>query len=376
MPTLSEAVARFPLVPRPRPACLPLPQRARGLIALAQSAAETHDPVTASSVYNQVALLASDAGLPQLATELCHRHADAYLHAAPLSAETAIRALEPVVNLARLQLRAQHGDVGLGLLLGLFDAVTSSTALRFADVLVPADLVRTAAARQKVRAWLWRVLLADGSRALTAAGLWNDALAHVREHQGIGARMLDGRQIAVVASLTNGETATAAELIAGTEPGDPWEAAVTACLHALCRRATVGLDQSEKNELANIVLAIPSQPGTVLFGVRLALAALNAVDTGPAAGRIVHALHRRITLASDGVAAREAHGDPQFRALATKKELESCRDLVEACGLGSGELPVPLRRGLVGAVEISDRVIRRSLREGAMARADTPRLGS
>ncbi|RSS97237.1 hypothetical protein EF903_01560 [Streptomyces sp. WAC05292] len=328
---------------------------------MAQGAAETDNPVTASAVYNQAALLASDLGLPQLASELCHQHAHAYLHAAPLNAETAIRALEPVVNLARLELRAQQGDIGLDLLLGLFNAVSSSTALGSAGVIVPANLVQDATARKEVRAWLWRVLLADGSRALTAAGRWKDALDHVQEHHGIGRRMLDGRQIAVIASLTNGETATAAELIAQTEPGDPWEQAVTACLRALCLRATIGLDQTQENDLVDTVLSAPSEPGTVLFGIRLGLAALNTLGPGPASEHLVHALHRRITRALDGAAAREAHRDAAFSALATDREIESCRDLVEACGLGSGELPAALHRDLLGAVEISDRVIRSSL---------------
>lgn len=364
MSTLSEAVARFPLVPRPRPACLPLPQRVQGLITLAQTAANTNNPVTASAVYNQAALLASDLDLPDLASEMCHEHANAYLHAAPLTAETAIRALEPVVNLARLEIRARDGDIGLDLLLRLVAAVESSTALSFGDVLVPANLLRTANGRQEVHAWLWRVLLADGSRALTGASRWNDALTHVQKYQGIGVRMLDGRQIAVIYSLTTGESATAAELIAGTTIGDPWEQAVTSCLDALWHRTFAELNSSKANKLAESACAVPSEPGTVLFDIRLGLTALHTLGPGPAAERLVHALHRRITRAADGAAAREAHGDAHFSALATRKELESCRDLVKACGLGSGELPAPLRRDLISAVGISDRVIRRSLRAG------------
>ncbi|MDQ1006667.1 hypothetical protein QFZ82_001152 [Streptomyces sp. V4I23] len=357
MPTLSDLVARFPLVPRPRPACLPLPQRVRGLAALAQTAADANDPVTAAAVYNQAALLASDIGLPDLAYEMCHQHAAAYLHAAPLPAETAIRALEPVVNLARLKIRSRQGDDGLDRLLRLSEAVSNGTADRFDEVLVPANLIQTAAARQEVRAWLWRVLLADGSRALTGDGRWNEALTHAQEHRGVGTRMLDGRQIAVIAALTNGETTAAAELIAETEPGDPWERAVTACLHALCHRTSAGLDRTQENELAAAVLAVPSEPGTTVFGLRLGLTALDTIGPSPTAQRIVHALHRRITHASDGAAAREAQADALFDALSTREQKQSCRDLIEACGLSSGNLPAPLRQDLQGALRISDRVI-------------------
>ncbi|MEU6211865.1 hypothetical protein ABZ891_18415 [Streptomyces sp. NPDC047023] len=100
---------------------------------------------------------------------MCHQHADAYLHASPFAAGTSIRALEPVVNLARLQIRAGHPDNGLNRLLRLSEAISNGTAEGFDEVHVPEDLVRTAADRQEVRAWLWRVLLADGSRSLTGA---------------------------------------------------------------------------------------------------------------------------------------------------------------------------------------------------------------
>ncbi|MER7828014.1 hypothetical protein ABTX85_36275 [Streptomyces sp. NPDC096097] len=360
MPTLPDLVARFPLVPRPRPACLPLPQRIHGLTELAQTAAAAQDPVRASAVYNQAALLASDIGLPALASELCHQHANAYLHATPLTADTAIRALEPVVNLARLQLRLRQGDAGLYRLLRLSRAVSNGAADRFEGLLVPANLVKTTAARQEVRAWLWRVLLADGSRAYAAAGRWNEALSHVQQHRGVGARMLDGRQIAVVAALTAQETTAAAELIRATEPGEPWERAVTACLYALCRRAPAGLDRAQVDELVTAVFGVFDEPGPTVFDVRLGLTALDIIGSTPVAERLVHALHRQITHSCDGAAAREAHADATFNALSTKEERQSCQDLVQISGLGSGTLPQALRQNLQEAVQTSDRIIRNS----------------
>jgi hypothetical protein len=103
---------RFPLVARFRPPCLPLPERVRGLVELADTAVKKSDQGLASAAYNQAALIASDLGLPDLAREMCHQHAAAYLHACPLSGMSAIRGLEPVVNLARLQIRASHTDEG------------------------------------------------------------------------------------------------------------------------------------------------------------------------------------------------------------------------------------------------------------------------
>src|SRR5580698_8214494 len=76
---------RFPLVPRIRPLCLPLPDRIAGLTSLAEAAVRDADHRAASSVLNQAALLASDLNLPDLARQWCYRHANAYLTSCPLN---------------------------------------------------------------------------------------------------------------------------------------------------------------------------------------------------------------------------------------------------------------------------------------------------
>ncbi|WP_308222300.1 hypothetical protein [Kitasatospora sp. A2-31] len=58
------------------------------------------------------------------------------------------------------------------------------------------------------------------------------ALRHIEEHCGIGRRILDGRQVAVLARATTGDLPGAHALLEDTEPGDPWENAVTAVLTA------------------------------------------------------------------------------------------------------------------------------------------------
>ena len=351
---------RFPLVARFRPACLPLPQRISALVDLAETAVEKADQGLASAVYNQAALIVSDIGLPELAREMCHQHADAYLHACPLPGMTAIRALEPVVNLARLQVRAGRADDGRQRLLALYDAVGTGTAAQFEGITVPAALTAHATDRQEVRAWLWRVLLADGTRTLTTTGRWADALAHIEEHRGIGQRMLDGRQVAVLAALISGDAASAADLLTETAPGDPWEQAVTACLTVLCRRA---LGHCASDNLANVVdgyVQRESEPGMTVFDIRLGLTILDLTGPGddPAARRIVQDLHRRTSDATDGYAARECLAHPLFGALTTEQQVTNCQNLVHDCALGSGTLPEDLGAALSGALHASNQVIR------------------
>ncbi|MEU2875346.1 hypothetical protein [Streptomyces sp. NPDC007070] len=354
---------RFPLVARFRPACLPLPERVHSLIDLADTAVNKTDQGLASAVYNQAALIASDLGLPDLAREMCHQHAAAYLHACPLPGMSAIRGLEPVVNLARLQIRAGRADEGRQRLLDLYRAVETGTAARFEGVNIPADLTATGEARQEVRTWLWRVLLADGTRTLTTKGRWAEALAHIEAHQGIGKRMLDGRQVAVLAALVSGDTAWAAVLLADTMPGAPWEQAVTACLTVLCRREA---GQPIDHHLADLVTAYSgrkTEPGTTVFDTRLGLAVLDAIGSAEAhvAHRIVEDLYRRTTDAEDGYAARENLAHPLFTEIATDQQVQNCRALVRACALGAGFFSGELRGELTAALRASDSVIRESV---------------
>ncbi|MBV1940878.1 hypothetical protein KUF83_30550 [Streptomyces sp. BV286] len=359
--TLPDAVAqRFPLVARPRPTCLPLPQRVHALAELANTAAKQGDPTVASTVYNQAALIASDIGDPTTARAMCHHHAAAYLHACPLPGMTAIKALEPVVNLARLQIRAGHPDDGRQRLLALYDAVSTGTSAQFDGIAVPADLTTSPEGRREVRAWLWRVLLADGTRTLTTAGRWAEALAHIDEHRGVGQRMLDGRQVAVLAALTTGDTHRAEELLAGTAPGEPWEDAVNGCLTVLCRQAAGQPFHRQVQDLVATYLVRTDEQGMTVFNTRLGLTVLDTVTSpeDPDARLVVAALHRRATETTDGYAAREILAHPSFIALATDREVQDCRALLRACALGAGAFPDDLHDEVEAALRISDRVIR------------------
>jgi len=361
---LPDAVARrFPLVARPRPACLPLPQRVHALTELADTAAKLNDASVASTVYNQAALIASDVGVPDVARAMCHQHAAAYLHATPLTARTAVRALEPVVNLARLQLRAGRSDNGRQCLLALFDAVTTGSPVQVEDIALPADLVANPADRQELRALLWSVILADGTRALTTAGRWAEALAHVETHRGVGHRMLDGRQVAVCAALATGNSLAADNLTATTTPGEAWERAVTDCLVVLCHRASGRPRRRSLRDLANTCLERPHRDDLALFDTRLGLAVLDVVDSAedPAARLVVAELHRRTMRTANGHAAREILRHPLFAALATNRQTQQCRALVQACALETGTLPEELGGRLSAALRTSNRVIRQSV---------------
>ncbi|MFJ8625124.1 hypothetical protein ACIRD3_20080 [Kitasatospora sp. NPDC093550] len=127
---------------------------------------------------------------------------------------------------------AQQPGTRPQVLLNLYRPVTTSPQATLDGITVLAHLTETPEQRAEVVARLWRVVIADGTRALTTAGRWSEALRHIEEHCGIGRRILDGRQVAVLARATTGDLPGAHALLEDTEPGDPWENAVTAVLTA------------------------------------------------------------------------------------------------------------------------------------------------
>ncbi|MEU9044451.1 MULTISPECIES: hypothetical protein [unclassified Kitasatospora] len=345
---------RFPLVARIRPACLPLKARVGRLRELADTASQQADPGQASTVFNQTALLASDLGLPDYARELCHRHADLYLPRSPLPAMSAIRGLEPIVNLARLHIRAGHHQRGHQLLLDLYRSVTNTTETVLDGITVPAELTATDDQRAEVRAWLWRVVLADGTRALTAAGRWKDALRHIEEHRGIGRRILDGRQVAVLAAVTADDRPGALALLEDTEPGDAWEDAVTVVLTALCRPG----DRHAAEKAIGHWLALDDAEGLAVFHTRLALTAFDAAgpDT-PAARNLLRQLTRRTSESGDGYATRDLLSHPGVRARLDTCTATALERALAACALDSGALPAALRRGLDDSLDGAGKVL-------------------
>jgi hypothetical protein len=333
-------------VARPRPACTALEERVGELVRLADTAHQ--DPVRASAVLNQAALLASDIGLPELARTWCHDHARARFADLPGTGKDAIHALEPVVNLARLRIREGDGDSALTLLEHLFDAVSTRTDTEVDHgLLVPCSRLTTGAQEhQEVRKWVWMVLLADGTRAMTTSGRWVDALEYVRARNGVGQRMSDGRQVAVLAHATTDDAEQALDLIDRTVPGDLWENAVTSLLTVMCQASPVpdAIDQ-----MIDRYQAVAWNDATAVFHTRLALSVIDVLTvTDPRSIDVQTDVVEHVLVAGNGYCARELLSGLPNADLGA--EGESLAALVRECGLGQGGLPPILRDRLERAV--------------------------
>ena len=318
---------RFPLIARSRPPCTALSARIDNLAALADRAAHDDDLTAASRVHNQAALIASDCKQPELARAWCHRHARAYLDGPTRDGRAARQALEPLVNLARLHIRAGNGDAAAALLDDLYQAVRARTDTIIDDITVPAAaLTSTADSHHELTRWLWSVHLADGTRALTTTGRWHEAETQLRQHNGIGRRMLDGRQVAIITRIIHAEPSKARHLLADTEVGEPWEAAVTACLAALARPTGHPLPVAHLDAMISQYQHVQWGGTLNVFHTRLALSIMDAAGAmdHPAVQDTARNLIRMVLNTGDGYAARDllAH-----RACMSVSTIEQTRKL-------------------------------------------------
>lgn len=354
---------RFPLIARPRPPCTALSARVNVLAALADRAVSDGDLAAAASVHNQAALLASDCGQPDLARDWCHRHARAYLDRPELHTDAARYALEPLVNLARLHIRAGNGQAAIAVLDTLYHAILTRTDTTIDGIGVPAAaLTRTTESHHELSKWLWGVQLADGTRALTTTGRWRDAETRLRQHNGIGRRMLDGRQVAVIARATSGDHSEALHLLNQTERGEPWEDAVIACLTALTQYPSdLPVDQAQR--MVSRYGSLPTDPTLVVFRTRLGLSIIDAIDQAshPATLDITQCVIRDVLHCGDGYAARDLLGHCAFAAAKMSKTVSELKTVLDTSGLDR-PLPASVISRLEAALAATDPVLTSSRR--------------
>lgn len=254
-----RAARRFPLVPRPRPRPQPLPQRLATIAAAAAEGTARGGADRAAVAHNLAALTAADHGHPDLARYLCWTHHRRYRHKQPWAAPEARRALEPLVNLARLRSRHREPDAAIAILESLLTATRHGTTALVDQQ--PIDLGRAVLqpqARAEVHRWLWTIVVAEGIKALNRAGRWRDAHHHAQDHHGIGATLLDGRQVLVLAQALDGNPDAAAATLRTTQLAAPWQHAVHNCL-------TVWLDHArDRSGTGPLPSAAPAESSTTL----------------------------------------------------------------------------------------------------------------
>jgi hypothetical protein len=351
--SVNADLAWFPLVPRPRPPGRPLEARIPELTALAaitEQGTLQERATRAAEVLNKAALIASDCGVPALARQLCRRQYAVLTQSAPLPGWAVRLALQPVLNLPRQLIRGGHGDDAHAVLQALHQA-----ALRRSTTVVDGMridfgiLTSTTDGHKEACTLTWTALLADGTRALAQAGLWREAAEYTAAHRGTGARLLDGRQAAILATLADGHADEAIQMVEQSAVAEPWEHAVQAVLRVLCQRAA---GQDPAPGIATMVaaacaLAQEQDPATIVTRARIGLIALDlAGDMQAPAARAA-----LITAGNaDAYTARDLLASAQMSTFLTSAQCSALQTLVQACGLGAGTIPRPLHDHLTSAV--------------------------
>lgn len=362
MEALDRTVRRFPLVARTKPACPALDVRIREVSNLASAAgsATGFDQLALSAeAHNKAALIASDCGMPGLARSLCWRQFHVYECNRPLTARAARFALEPIANVARLLIRQGEGESAHELLETLYQAVRTGTeAVIDSTPLTFRDLTDSAEDHRALCLWLWTVLLADGTRALAAAGRWEQALAHAEQRDGVGRRLLDGRQVAILAHCLAGDPASALADLEATATPTSWERCVAGCLTVLCLMSSARPTARAVTEMVERYLELQHGPGLLLFRCRLGQSVIDLAGEVEQAWAeyVARDLASHAMASGDGYAARELLMHEGCRTRLADRELRALYATLQSAGLGRGAIPGHLMEDLLSAVHASEAV--------------------
>lgn len=354
---LTTIFRRSPLVQRPRPVGLPL--RAR-ILELKQLAQPVGGEITqAAEVCNKAALIASDCGLPDLARALCWRQYDVFAQARPLPITIAELALQPLLNLPRQLIREGNGADAYTILTTLLRATRDRSEATIAGRTINlGGLVATSQTYRKLCERVWAALLADGTRALALAGRWRQAAESAAAHRGIGRRLLDGRQITIIALAHEERTAHhAAVLTEESTTVEPWERTVQRLLRVLCQRAAG--DRADDHTAAiltavHALLGHERAPATATFRTRVGLAALDLAAhedqtcLAPLQASLVD------TASTDAYAARDVLSHRFLNASLSPAQHHSLADLVRSAGFDAGTMPEPFHSDLMAAVSSAE----------------------
>jgi thiopeptide-type bacteriocin biosynthesis protein len=365
-PDLNQLARRFPLMPRPRPDCPALEARVGRVRQLASPQGESADRELrieqACTALNLAALTAADCGLPALAAELCERQLAIFQSAAPVTGRVAIASLQPLVNLARLDMRAGRPERAYQALMQIAETARHGGA---AEVHGRAfTLGSLTADADAVDPWLREVLLHDGTRALAAAGHWDKAAEHATQYDDHPDRLHDARQVRIIASVTSGDSEAALALIDESLRTEPWEHAVAACLRAWAHLTSgCPIPASTTSALALARHAIePSSLGMTLSRIRLSLTAAElAAAIDPDQEHLFAGVADEALRDGDAHAAREVLASRAAFACTESICLDQLTGTIERAGLGKGMIPRSLLVDLEASLNAAEMALRQAL---------------
>jgi hypothetical protein len=256
-------------------------------------------------------------------------------------------------------MRAGDGERAHALMETLFTAVTERADTVIDGIELPGEhLTAGPEDHRELREWLWTTLLATSARALAIAGRWNEAYDRLLTLRGIGQRLFDGRQIAILAHATSGRRGDALALLAETAPGEPWENAVAAVLTIICRG---GVTDAEADDALKLCDQVPTTTGLDVFHTRLRLALVDALGAHDRVVTVCQDVINRACASGDGYAARDILLHPVCHAALQRAQQQALTGTVGAAGLDRRSIPDDLHTDLLDALGTAEIVLLRTL---------------
>ncbi|MEU9120570.1 hypothetical protein AB0C96_12035 [Streptomyces sp. NPDC048506] len=361
---------RFPLVSRSHLVYPSFAARVEEVHACAEKSTQDRpllDRINlACATWNLSSLIASDCGLTDLATDLCLRQLRLFQPAWPVTGDTAIACLQPIVNLVRLTTRAGDPQAAYQQLMNVHRAVHDGGTVTVQGHPIDFTGFTTDATRDHIQPWLRTVLLEDGTRLLAATGQWSQAAMHATVYDEAPERLHDSRQAHVMASLHTVAPDTANSLINKATITEPWERAVAQILRHYADRLASRATADGFTAVARAVQDAlePAPPHLRMFRVRLVLATIDLTPEGceAQAQPLHHAIVNDTTQAGDAYSAREILRRSVLPVSErSHRELEA---IVRDGGLGQGILPDSVLSTLMQAVSTAEESLVHCLAEG------------
>jgi hypothetical protein len=303
--------------------------------------------------------------MPAQARDLCRRQALLFAEAGPLDLPAAKLALQPAINIGRLSARNGDGDTACQHFQTLFEAAQSHADTTIDGLPVRfCTLTRNSGDHHEITQWLWTILLSDGARALASAGRWQDAARMAEQNNGIGQRLLDGRQILILAHCHRSDYEAAFSTLTSAITPTAWEQAVAACLEGTCR--TWRGEPAANGHTAGVIssyLSAGHTPEPVTFRVRLGLCAIDVTSPVPADSAGLARLAAREALDNgDAYAAYDVITHLGCLTYTEPGTVQALRETVRVAALRQGLLPADILEILMTSVQDTEAAITTMLR--------------
>ncbi|MBA8807662.1 hypothetical protein [Promicromonospora sukumoe] len=364
-----EIAACFPLVARPRPACLPLRTRLDHVATAARAAAAATDrQVTvreAGRALTGAAQIARDCHQPDLARTISARHIGLYTDLTrPLTAQEAAQVVGAATGRARAHLRTDP-DQGVAMLTRILGALHGRLPIQLDGLPLPFGDIDTSLAQHRQLVGLARTqLVVGGTFALAMAGRWADAAVLAATYAGNDDRLLEGRQAQVTSRLLNRDGNGARALISasssGVSPDEDYDAAT--CLTALCASATTRRLATDAMVARYRAGAVPRE-GYVYYRARYgaAVAIIAHAHRHPAAPAVGAQTTAEALAAADGYAAQEVLRHAAITASITDGDRSALAEVVKNAGLTGNVLNGRLPKRLGDIVDLASHAVRPDL---------------